>query len=273
MRRLRQCAINSLAIFAIALIFASCTSTKDVPYFKDVSDSTKLKTFIDAPYHDPLIIPDDILSVTVTTIDPTTTAPVNQSAQVPSSAPGASLLNPSPSGSSQTVPGIVQVDKDGNISIPILGTIKVAGMSTSDAKTVILKLAEKYFKEPDVQIRFVNFTITVMGEVQRPATFTVPSEKISILDALGMAGDLTIYGRRDNVLLIRENNGVKELARLNLNNTDILKSPYFYLRQNDVVYVEPNKQKVIAADAARTRTLTVAGAFAAVLIVLITRIK
>jgi polysaccharide export outer membrane protein len=273
MRRLRQIAINSLAIFAIALIFASCTSTKDVPYFKDVPDTTKTKTFIDAPYHDPLIIPDDMLSVVVTTIDPTTTTPVNQGATMASSGSGSGLLGSGASGPPQTVPGLTEVDKNGNISIPILGTIKVAGLSTSDAKVVIQKLAEKYYKDPDVQIRFVNFTITVMGEVGRPATFILPNQKVSILDALGMAGDLTIYGRRDNVLLIRENNGVKELHRLNLNNSDIITSPYFYLRQNDVIYVEPNKQKVIAADAARARTLTVAGAVAAVLIVLLTRVK
>src|ERR1700733_9674444 len=198
MRRLRQRAINSLAIFAVVLIFASCTETKDVPYFRDVPDSTKTKTFIDAPYHDPLIIPDDILSVIVTTIDPTATTPVNQAADIPSSASGSGLLGSSLSGSSQMVPGLVEVDKNGDISIPILGTIKVAGLSTSDAKVVIQKLAEKYYKDPDVQIRFVNFTITVMGEVARPATFILPSQKVSILDALGMAGDLTIYGRRDN---------------------------------------------------------------------------
>jgi len=101
----------------------------------------------------------------------------------------------------------------------------------------------------------------------------MPNEKVSVLDALGMAGDLTIYGRRDNVLVIRENDGKKEVTRLNLNSADIFKSPYFYLKQNDVVYVEPNKQKIIAADAARTRTLTVAASVAAVLIVLLTRIK
>jgi polysaccharide export outer membrane protein len=270
MRKLRQHAINSLAIFSVVLIFASCTSTKDVPYFRDVPDSVKTKLLTDAPYQDPLIIPDDILSVTVTTIDPTTSEPVNQAATVPTSTSGSSSLAGAPPVA--LVPGL-QVDKDGNISLPILGTVKVGGLSTSQAKALVLQAAQKYFKDPDVQIRFVNFTVTVMGEVERPATFVSPSEKISILDALGMAGDLTIYGRRDNVLLIRENNGVKELHRLNLNNSSIIQSPYFYLRQNDVVYVEPNKQKVIAADASRTRELTVAGAFAAVLIVFLTRVK
>jgi len=256
--------VKGLIGFTIAAIFASCTELKDTPYFRDIPDSTKQKVFSNTPYQDPVIRPDDILSITVVTIDPTTAAPVNQAANVP--------VSTSIGGAPVVVPGLL-VDKDGNISLPIIGTVKVAGLTTFEAKAVIKKKAVLYYKDPDVQLRFANFSITVLGEVLHPASFTMPNEKVSVLDALGMAGDLTIYGRRDNVLVIRENDGKKEVTRLNLNSADIFKSPYFYLKQNDVVYVEPNKQKIIAADAARTRTLTVAASVAAVLIVLLTRIK
>jgi polysaccharide export outer membrane protein len=260
MKQYRHYLVNGLTALTIAIIFASCASTKNVPYFQDIPDSTRIKLVLDAPYKDPVIIPDDILSVTVVTIDPTTAAPVNQAATVAVST--SNITAP------QMVPGLL-VDKDGDISLPIIGTIKVAGLTTYQAKDIIRQKAQLYFKNPDVQLRFANFKITVIGEVTHPSTFTVPNEKVSVLDALGMAGDLTIYGRRDNVLIIREDNGKKELFRLNLNSSDLFKSPYFYLKQNDVVYVEPNKSKAIQADAEQTRIITIAASvITAILLVL-----
>ena len=125
---------------------------------------------------------------------------------------------------------------------------------------------------PTVQVRYANFKITVIGEVARPATYTVPNERISIIDVLGYAGDLTIYGKRENVLLIRDTIGGKQFIRLNLNSSDIFKSPYFYLRQNDVVYIEPNEAKIATTDAARTRTLAVVGTVLSLLIVITSRL-
>jgi len=249
MRQYRQYLATGVVAFCIAIIFASCAATKNVPYFKDIPDSTKEKMIVDAPYTDPVIIPDDILSVTIVTIDPNTSAPVNQAAAVP--------VASSNMGTPELVPGLL-VDKNGDITLPIIGAVKVAGLTSYQAKALIKSRASKYYKDPDVQLRFANFKITVIGEVAHPSSFTVPNEKISILDALGMAGDLTIYGRRENVLLIRENNGKKELFRLNLNSSDLFRSPYFYLKQNDVVYVEPNKSKAVQADAQQTRIITIA---------------
>jgi polysaccharide biosynthesis/export protein len=266
MRKFRPGLLNSLAAVTIALMFASCHEGKLVPYFKNIPDSAKLTIVPNAVYTDPIIMPDDILAYAVVTIDPTTSAPVNQAAISVNSTSSSST------GASSAVSGLL-VDKDGNISIPILGTIKVAGLTTFEAKAIIKQRAEKYFKGADVQLRFANFSVTVMGEVNHPGSFTVPSEKISVVDALGLAGDLTIYGRRENILVIREVDGKKAMARLDLNSSDIFKSPYFYLRQNDVIYVEPNKDKAVAADAERTRILTVAAAVATVLIVLFSRIN
>ena len=242
---LMQC----LIAFSITMSLPSCTSLKHVPYFQDIPDSTKQTLVTEGTYADPVIRPDDILSITIVTIDPTTSAAVNQASVVPVAASNISAP--------QLVPGL-QVDKNGNISFPIIGDVHVAGLTSYQAKELIKTMADKYFKDTDVQLRFANFQITVLGEVVHPSTFTVPNEKVSVLDAIGMAGDLTIYGRRENVLVIRENNGKKELCRLDLNNSEIFKSPYFYLRQNDVVYVEPNKSKAIQADAEQTRVITIA---------------
>jgi polysaccharide export outer membrane protein len=122
-----------------------------------------------------------------------------------------------------------------------------------------------------VSVRFANFNITVLGEVARPATYVVPNEKVSILDAIGMAGDLTIYGKRENVLLIRDSLGIKKMMRFDLNSTSTLLSPYFYLRQGDVVYVEPAKSKIAASDAVKTRNITLLGAGLSLLIVIFSR--
>ena len=263
MKKYRQSLAKGLIGCAIALTFASCASTRNVPYFENIPDSTKEKTVANAIYKDPVIIPDDILSVTIVTIDPTTSAPVNQAANVPVSASSTSTTS--------SVPGLL-VDKDGNISLPIIGIVKVGGLTTFQAKALLKEKAAQYFKDPDVQLRFANFKITVLGEVAHPSSFIMPNEKISVLDAIGMAGDLTIYGRRENVMVIRDNDGKRELARLNLNSTDLFNSPYFYLKQNDVVYVEPNKSKIVQADASQTRIITIAASITAALLVLLIRI-
>src|SRR5690606_18429708 len=140
-----------------------------------------------------------------------------------------------------------------------LGKVPVKGLTTYQARERIAVKAAEFYKEPTVEVRFANFKITVLGEVSRPATYTLPNEKVSVLDALGLAGDLTIYGKRENVLLVREHDGQKELVRLNLNDSGLFQSPYFYLRQNDVLYVEPGKAKAAANNAARTQTFAMVG--------------
>src|SRR5690606_4108361 len=121
-------------------------------------------------------------------------------------------------------------------------------------------------------VRFANPKIPGSGEVAMHATYTVTNEKVTLLDAIGLAGDLTIYGKRENVMLIRENNGEKEFVRFDLNSYDTFKSPYFYLQQNDVIYVEPGKGKVAANNAARTQTITLIGSIVSVLIVAFSRL-
>jgi polysaccharide export outer membrane protein len=164
------------------------------------------------------------------------------------------------------------VDKNGEIDLSIIGKVKVIGLTTSQARDLIKDRASVVYTNPNVQVRFANFKVTILGEVTRPASYVIPNEKVTVLDALGLAGDLTIFGKRENVILIRENAGKKEFARLNLNSKEIFNNPYFYLKQNDVLYIEPNKGKAASLNTARVQTLAIVGTALTVLITLISRL-
>lgn len=263
--------IPNLKIFVLLTSFfllslSSCVVTKKSVYFNDLPlDSTTAVSL--AEFNEPVIQSDDILSITIQTVDVDATAAVNQVSTV--QAVGASSAS---SVGNQVIRGFL-VDKDGNVAIPMLGNIKVSGLTTYEARQLIAEHASKFFKDPTVQVRFANFKITIIGEVERPATYTVPNEKVTLLDAIGLAGDLTIYGKRENVMLIRDNpNGEKEFIRFNLNSYDTFKSPYFYLQQNDVIYVEPGKGKIAANNAARVQTISIISALASLMIVALSRL-
>ncbi|MCX2485277.1 polysaccharide biosynthesis/export family protein [Pedobacter sp. MR2016-24] len=243
------------------LIFSSCAPKVQAVYFTDI-DSLKIKQVMGATFTEPLIQTDDILSITVQTIDPAASMAVNQT-------PAAAA--PASAGAGLAISGFL-VDKKGNVEIPMLGIVKLAGLTTAAAKEVIRTEALKYYKDPTIQVRFANYKITVLGEVAKPSSYTVPNEKVSILDAIAMAGDVTIYGKRNNVLLIRETDGKKDVVRLDLTQSAVLSSPYFYLKQNDVLYVEPGKGKIAANNAAQRQTLTILVSSLSVLIALITRL-
>lgn len=148
------------------------------------------------------------------------------------------------------------VDKEGFIDFPVLGRIKVGGLHKAEAKKMLTMQLKNYIKEPIVNIRYLNYKITVVGEVSKPSTFVIPSEKVNIFEALGMAGDMTHFGKRENVLLIREIEGVRTVTRLNLNSKEVLSSPYFYLQPNDILYVEPHRIKAVQAST-NTRNLSI----------------
>ena len=257
-----------LVFFMSSLLISctlSCGSTKNVPYFKDISAADTLAIAYQAKFKEPTIQPDDILSISIYTIDPNTSMIVNQlgTQSIPS------VANPSQGNPSAT--GFL-VDKNGEIELSVIGTVKLLGLTTFQARDLIKSLAGKVYNMPNVQVRYSNFKITVLGEVARPATYSIPNEKLTVLDALGLAGDLTIYGKRENVLLIREIQGKKQFARLNLNSAEIFDSPYYYLRQNDVLYVEPNKGRAASLNVARSQTYALVGTILTVLITLIYRL-
>lgn len=245
----------------VALFFLNSCAVKNIPYFQDLPvDSAKI-TKEAAAFTEPVIQFDDILSITIQTIDPTTAAVANQAVSE-SAANGTSV---------QQITGFL-VDKNGSIQIPMIGAVQVAGLTTYQARERILEQARQFYKEPTVHVRFANYKITVLGEVARPAAYTVPNEKVSVLDAIGMAGDLTIYGKRENVLLIREQNGQKELVRLNLNDSKLFQSPYYYLKQNDVLYIEPAESKAASRNAARTQTYALITSAASLITIVLSRL-
>ena len=251
--------------FLFLLLFSSC-SVKKIVYFNDLPVDTLQILKQAASFQEPVIQADDLINISIQTLDPSSSQVANQSMAV--QAIGSSSAT---SVGSQVISGFL-VDKDGYVSMTLLGKIKLAGLTTYQAREAIALKASQFYREPNVQVRFANFKITVLGEVTRPATYTVPNEKVSVLDALGLAGDLTIYGKRENVLLVRDISGHKELVRLDLNNSDLFSSPYFYLRQNDVLYIEPGKAKAAANNSSRTQTLAMIGSFLSVLMVAFTRL-
>ena len=261
---------SSFFALTIGIFFlSSCQTTKNVPYFKDISLAEQSTLANTATFKEPTIQADDILSISIFTIDPSTSMVVNQLGNQAISAGTSSTSG----GVAATAPtaGFL-VNKDGEIDLSIVGRVKLTGLTTSQAQDLIKQRAALMYSNPNVQVRFANFKVTVLGEVARPAAYTLPNEKVSILDVIGLAGDLTIYGKRENILLMRENNGQKEFARLNLNSKELFNSPYYYLKQNDVLYVEPSKARAAANNADRIQTITVIISILTALSLLITRL-
>lgn len=260
-----QCFIGGI----FYLYCSSCSAPKNITYFQDMPDTAKYRMVAMAAFNTPVIQPDDILQVSIQTLDPNATALLNQQ-----NTANWSVSATSPSGS--TGAGVVAgylVDKEGTVILPLIGKIMVKDKTTDQVRDAVRTKAAEFYKDPVVNVRFANFKITVLGEVTRPASYVMPNEKITLLDAIGAAGDLTIYGRRENILLIRDNNGNKEFIRFNLNDSKIFSSPYFYLRQGDVVYVEPNKSKVVSTDVAQVRRISIMATVLTLLIVVASRVK
>ena len=239
----------SFVVMTIVLLMGSCKSAKQVAYFQNL-DSVSLAA--SKGLYDAHIMPKDLLTITVVTSDPTTSKPFNLAIQN-TLGTGGRL--------GSTTGSLLQylVDNDGNIQFPIVGSLHVAGLTKNECQDLIKSKVKPYLAEsenPVVTVSMSSYRVTVAGEVTRPSVVPVSTEKMSVLEALAQAGDLTIYGRRDNVLLIRENaNGQKEAHRLNLNDANIINSPYYYVQQNDYIYVEPNKTKAKNSDIGQSTTL------------------
>ena len=220
-------------VVCMAVFFTACTSTKKIIYLQDV---VPLKQQEIEQKYEVIIHGDDLLAIMVNSRDPELALPFNM--------PMVSYQLGSNTGGQQRVLGYL-VDTNGNIDFPILGEIHVEGLTRMQLTELIKnKLIEgDLIKDPIVTVQFLNFKISVMGEVGRPGSFTISGDRITLLEALSMAGDLTIYGRRDRVGVIRENNGKRTILFHDLRSADIFNSPCYYLQQNDIVYVEPNKAR------------------------------
>ncbi|RFM27404.1 polysaccharide biosynthesis/export family protein [Deminuibacter soli] len=253
----------------ISSLSVACSTNKKIAYFQDVPDSLYLKVHENQvkKFVDPVIQSNDILQVTILTLDP------GENSVLSNTNSAAFPVQPSSGGGASLPVNGFMVDRDGLIELPIVGKIKVSGLTTAAARDTIHNIVAKYYKTPVVNVRFTNFSVSVLGEVQRPGTYTVPNEKVSVLDAISMAGDLSIFGRRENVMVIRDSLGSKKVVRLDLNNlSQTVQSPYFYLSQGDMVYVEPNKAKIASTDAYRARNLTIAVSVISLLIIIISRL-
>ncbi len=235
-------------LFAVAAL-VSCTSYKNVPYMQDI-EAVNRAVQQETPY-DARIMPKDLLTITVNTSDPQASAPFNLVTQTPYN------VGQQNSVTSQAALQQYLVDNSGGIDFPVIGRLKVGGLTKSEAEELIRSKLLPYLKEtPIVTVRMTNYKISVIGEVNKPGTFTVSNEKVNVLEALAMAGDMTVYGIRDNVKLIREDaSGKQQIIPLNLNQADIVLSPYYYLQQNDIIYVTPNKTKAKNSDIGNSTTL------------------
>lgn len=248
--------MKKLLLFSLTcLLLASCKSYKKVPYMQDselIDFSNNIQQLYNAK-----IMPKDLLTINVNTSDPEASAPYNLITQT--------LLNRGSqqrsSLSSQAALIEYLVDNEGYINFPQLGHLKVGGMTKEECEDMIAEKLRPFLKEdPIITVRMSNYKISVIGEVAHPGTFTVSNEKVNVLEALAMAGDLTVYGLRENVKLLREGaDGKREIVELNLNKTDIINSPYFYLQQNDVIYVTPNKMKAKNSEVGNTTTYWISG--------------
>ena len=234
----------------LAFLLASCQSYKKVPYMQDasvVNEITQQESLYDAK-----IMPKDLLTIVVSCTSPELAAPFNLIVASPS--------NLSVSNTVTTTQPVLQpylVDNEGKISFPVLGELKLGGLTKKQAEQMIVDKLKPYITEtPIVTVRMVIYKISVIGEVTRPGTFTISNEKVNLLEALAMAGDMTVYGLRDNVRLIREDsNGKQQIITLDLNKAETILSPYYWLQQNDIIYVTPNKAKARNSDIGNSTSL------------------
>ena len=222
-------------LVATTVFFSSCASRESVVYYQNVEDvlakDNAVKQF------ETYLQPDDLLMIIVSAQDREAAEPFNLINTMVTS-----VNNPAGVGSAQQQ--LYLVDNKGNIEFPVLGTIKVSGLTKKEAIDYLTTEISKYIIRPIVNMRIMNYKITVQGEVNRPGIHTIVSERLTLSDAIALSGDLTVYGKRDNILVIREVEGKRIPYRVDMTKADFMTSPYYYLNQNDIVYVEPNKTKV-----------------------------
>jgi len=217
--------------FAISLLF-SCASKEEVVYFNGMNSSDNS---IGLDTYSPTYHVDDELVIIVNALDAEAAKPFNKVAVSVS----ADLVDARGRERLQTY----RIDSDGNVNFPVLGKIKISGLNREQATNMLQDKLTDYIKNPIVDIETVNYRITVLGEVSRPGTYTAINERITLIEAISMAGDMTIYGERENVLVIQDYDGKKTYTRVNLKSNELFNSPVYYLSQNDIVYVEPNKTR------------------------------
>jgi polysaccharide export outer membrane protein len=245
-------------IFSVSLL-TSCVTSGKITYFENIKDSALVSSSAGL---EAVIQKKDIISIAVSSLSNQASVLFNMPNQP------ATPTQPAVNNSYQTAGYLV--NEDGNIKFPMLGLIAAAGRSQKQLEDTIttLLIEHKLLFDPIVTCRFLNFRITILGEVNHPGVIYVPSEQISVLEALGQAGDLTIYGIRDNVLLIRQIGVEKKLVRIDLTSSSLLQSPYYFLKSNDVLYVEANRAKIASSNLTEQRLPIVLSGLSLIIILL-----
>ncbi|GGG12455.1 polysaccharide biosynthesis/export family protein [Pontibacter amylolyticus] len=230
--------LTLISLISVLVLSQSCVSTRGAVYFNDLTAS---EFALATGNLESIVQQGDLLSISVNSRNPEATLIFNSPNMLVTQASTVS-------GSMAQASGYL-VDEDGFIQFPFLGNIRAAGLSKKELKEFITAELSKQqlLVDPIVNIRYLNYRISVLGEVARPSVINIPNEKVTLLEALGLAGDLTVYAKRDNVLLIREENGKKKITRIDLTSNELFTSPHYYLKSNDIIYVEPNKTKVASA--------------------------
>lgn len=241
-----------LLLILMGMTMISCASRKDIVYFQG---DAQLNTIYENSV--PKIRPYDMLTIMVSAADMKATEPFNQTS-----------VYQMRGGMNDTYQNIYTVAEDGTIDFPVVGKVQLGGLTRNESILVLKDLLDPYIVNPGVNIHFTNFKISVIGEVANPGTFTLPNERVTLLEAIALAGDLTIQGKRTNVMVIREADGVKKTYSVDLTSKEILDSPVYYLSQNDVVYVEPNRAKMQSSVFNYSLIISMAGIIISVISVL-----
>ncbi len=266
-----------LGYLLLLLLCSSCANTRHLTYMQGKFDTAALSKI---DLKEPVIRKGDLLSIIVYSDNPEATALFNQaqigntsSGSTGASASGAVAGLGSSNGGGNPGTGGYLVDEMGNIEFQGLGRMHVEGMIRRELKDSLEQRLKEFLKDPYCTIRFLNYRFTMLGEISRPGVFNIPGEHINLLEALGLGGDLTFYGRRDNILVIRENDGHREFGRVDLTKPEVMASPYFNLQANDVIYIEASRKKVAANDQTAIRTITITTAIISTLAILYTLFK
>jgi polysaccharide export outer membrane protein len=229
---MKQLILKSILFFIIAASMTSCVQYEELLYFRKDVENARPQFPSDTIQNLAAlrIQKNDVLSITVHSFNPVESAPFNL---VQAGAGGGG-------GAASPFTSYI-VDENGEIDFPVLGKIALKDLTATEAKNKLVEFLKVYLKEPVVNLRFVNFRISVLGEVSNPGTFIISNDRITVLEALGMAGDLTPYSNRSNILVVREQNGIRQFGELNIQSSEIFNSEYYYLKQGDIIYIEPTK--------------------------------
>ena len=273
---------NSIPFFSLLLIItaiymSSCGTTRPYVYMQGAFDTAALSK-VNIP--EGVIQKGDLISIVVYSDNPEATKIYNQTIITGASSSNGSTATSGTTGATEGISGSSPtsggylVDENGNIDFQGLGLLHIEGLTRASLKSLLdSKLKDTLLTNPYYNIRFLNNRYTMLGEVSKPGIFSIPSDHINLFEALSLAGDLTYFARRDNVLVIREINGKREFARLDLTKPEIISSPYFYLHQNDIIYVEQNKKKSVANDQVTTRNITIATSLVSIFVIIYTVFK